>query len=252
MEQPKEQKNLRELIDFVEQRLGEKARKQTVIKDLNLRGIDSSYARELVEHLQGIHFASRREEGKKSLKIGLITLAIGLVVTLGTLALSEPGGTYWVMTGALVIGAINILRGIYVMTTSTEDIRARPFWIFGPLCLVGVMVGGGFTAVYLKSAPPSDDFVIFGDNSFWEDETQSIFIADGSVTNTHNSWAIKNIFIEIRALDESENVINTYKVQVVPDTLASGELGTYHSRLTLPAARMSVEPYIGWEWVSPP
>ena len=44
---------------------------------------------------------------------GIGMLVLGGVITLGTYAAAADGGSYFVATGLLVVGAINLIRGTY-------------------------------------------------------------------------------------------------------------------------------------------
>lgn len=57
--------------------------------------------------------AAMDRKANRDLLIGGGSLLLGLVITVATFALAAPGGTFVVMTGLLVIGAIEIVRGIY-------------------------------------------------------------------------------------------------------------------------------------------
>ena len=59
-------------------------------------------------------FLGSGKEGGKQIIIGFIVLLIGLLITLGTYSFaSESGGTYVVMWGAILIGGINLIIGLF-------------------------------------------------------------------------------------------------------------------------------------------
>lgn len=102
-----------------------------------------------------------------------------------------------------------------------------------------------------KSHAPSNSFVAWDDNSFWESETQSVLRASGTITNTHSEWSIKNVTIKIEALDAAGKVMKKYDVPVVPNTIPPGGKGTYSASLQLPSSCASANPSVVWEWIPP-
>lgn len=75
------------------------------------------------------HVNTETEEVKvadnKPLLWGIGMLAVGGLVTLATYTSANPGETYVVMAGLLVVGAINLGRGIYVHVRHGSKIRTR-------------------------------------------------------------------------------------------------------------------------------
>lgn len=61
----------------------------------------------------------------KPLLWGIGTLAVGGLVTLATYTSADPGETYVVMTGLLVVGAINLALGLYVHVRHGSKTRTR-------------------------------------------------------------------------------------------------------------------------------
>ena len=57
--------------------------------------------------------AAMDRKANRDLLIGGGSFLLGSAITVATIALAAPGGTFYVMTGLLVIGAIEIVRGIY-------------------------------------------------------------------------------------------------------------------------------------------
>jgi hypothetical protein len=61
----------------------------------------------------------------KSIVVGGIWLALGAAVTIGTYAFAATqGGTYFVASGAIVVGGIRLMRGVYRIQTG----RPSAFW----------------------------------------------------------------------------------------------------------------------------
>ena len=61
--------------------------------------------------------SGRRGEGLGHIKIGGVIFVLGLVVTIGSMMYS-PDGSFWVAYGAIIVGAINIVKGIWKFFSS--------------------------------------------------------------------------------------------------------------------------------------
>ena len=62
--------------------------------------------------------AARRAQGARELGIGLVLLVIGIVVTAVTYnAVKDSGGRYVLAYGPIAIGAINIIRGLFHLSS---------------------------------------------------------------------------------------------------------------------------------------
>lgn len=53
-------------------------------------------------------------EENKALLWGIGMLAVGGLITLSTYISAEPGDSYIVTTGLLLVGGINLIRGLYL------------------------------------------------------------------------------------------------------------------------------------------
>jgi hypothetical protein len=61
------------------------------------------------------------------IRSGAIILAIGLVVTLASMASATPGGSYVVATGAIVVGLVRLVRGLGTQENQRSQYRStRP------------------------------------------------------------------------------------------------------------------------------
>jgi hypothetical protein len=66
-----------------------------------------------------------REKGRRDVTVGGLFLAGGLVVTLVTYSMaSSGGGTYVIAHGAVIFGALQLMRGIFRVRTG----RLSRFW----------------------------------------------------------------------------------------------------------------------------
>ena len=57
---------------------------------------------------------------------GIGMLVLGGVITLGTYAAASEGGSYFVATGLLVVGGLNLIRGIYYQMRNAAERRRSP------------------------------------------------------------------------------------------------------------------------------
>jgi len=249
------QKDIDELVKSVAKQLDAGIPRQAIISGLLDAGLGSVEAGQFISNIESLRYGARKQAGTKDLGCGLLLLVVGVAITLGTWAAAAPGESYWVMWGAMAVGMFYILRGLYRKVTSTNDAGTRLGWVLGGVILIAGMVGGGIAINNMVNppqiTPPSDSFVVCDDNSFWEDETLSILRASGTVTNTHSAWSIKNVKINIEAIDATNNVMKSYEVSVAPNTIRPGGKGTYSARLQLPLACTSAKSSVVWEWVPP-
>jgi hypothetical protein len=198
---------------------------------------------------------ARKRAGTKDLGCGFLFLVGGAVITLVTWTAAKPGGSFWVMWGAMAIGAFYLIRGLYRKITSNTDLGVRLGWVLGSIILVGGIVGGAvaITNRMTPSAltPPSNLFILSEDNTAWKDEINDIVVVSGTVTNTHSEWSIKNVNVELEATDAKGNIVKTFRISVVPDKLTPGEKGIYNQTLQVPYSCETVRPVLKWEWEAP-
>lgn len=259
MEDYESQKDIDELVKSVAEQLDAGIPRQDIINGLSDAGLGSVEVEQFVSNIESLRYEARKQAGTKDLGCGFGLLLVGAGITFATWAFAEAGGSYWVMWGAMAFGMFYMLRGLYRKVTSTTDAGIRLRWIFGGIILIGGIVGGGIAINNVMTSsemtpqmtPPSESFIVWEDNSFWEDETRSIFKAYGVVRNTHSEWSIKNVKIEVEAIDEANNVMKTYEVSVIPSTMPPGGTGAYSERLQLSYSCVSAEWIVVWEWVPP-
>lgn len=198
---------------------------------------------------------ARKKASTKDLVIGFLLLIVGVAITLGTWAAAKAGGSYWAMWGAMVVGMFYILRGLYRKVTSTTDSGTRLRWVLGSIILIGGFVGGGVAITNMMNPPelsaPSESFIVWDDNSDWEDETQGKFMLSGTITNTHSDWSIKSVVLEVQERNEADLVIKTYEVSVIPGTVPPGGKEVYSKRVQASDSCVSVNYRPVWEWVPP-
>jgi len=102
-----------DLAKSVAEQLDAGKSKQDIIKSLTGAGLNSFEAEQFVDHIERLRYEVRKEAykraGTKDLGCGFLLLLIGAGITYGTWAAAGPGGGYWVMWGAIVVGAFYIL-----------------------------------------------------------------------------------------------------------------------------------------------
>jgi len=194
--------------------------------------------------------------GTKDLIWGFIVLGIGAGITLGTWVAASPGSSYWVMWGLIGSGLFGVFRGLYRKVKSGSVLGTRGKWIIASISVISCLtLGGIFAYQYMYGAPeyiltpPSYSYVVEDDYSYWQDEVNSILCVNGYINNTHSEWTIEEVTIVIEALDAHGNVMQEYKVQVMPSTIPPHGRGTYSKTLQLPYDCMEAAPHIEWMWV---
>ena len=75
--------------------------------DLQMRGLHTDAAVTVVEQL----VAAKKAAAQRSMLYGALWCGGGLLFTAFTYAAAEPGGTYMVATGAILVGAYQCIRG---------------------------------------------------------------------------------------------------------------------------------------------
>jgi len=78
------------------------------------QGVEPSTAEKVVAKFYESNVEETRAQGQRNIVYGGLWFFGGLVVTLGSYSLaSAGGGVYLVTTGALVVGGVQLLYGIY-------------------------------------------------------------------------------------------------------------------------------------------
>lgn len=255
MENEESQNAADELVKSVAEQLDAGIPRKDIINRLSEAGLGSFEAEEFVNRVDSLRYETRKQAGTKDLGCGFLLLLVGVAITLGTWAAAAPGGGYWVMWGAMAFGMFYILRGLYRKVTSTTDAGTRLRWVLGGIILIGGVVGGGVAITSMMTppelTPPSESFIVWDDNAFWEDEIQGIFRLSGTVTNTHSEWSIKKVVIQVEEIDETNNVIQAYEVSVIPSAISPGGKEVYSKRLEASYSCVSIYYNLVWEWVPP-
>ena len=139
--------------------------------------------------------------------------------------------------------------------TKAAGSKARIRWIIIGLLIIGGCVGGVVVATNAinapKPSPPDNSYVTVEDNSYWQDKTNSIFACTGVITNTHSTWSIRNIEIQVQPIGENNVSFSIYYVSPVPDFLAPGDTVYFSQILTLPNSCIYATTHFHWDWVEP-
>lgn len=204
--------------------------------------------------MEALYREARNQAGGKDLMWGFILLVVGGLITLGTYAAAESGGSFWIMWGLMALGAFYILRGLYRKITSNTAQRSLA-WVLASMLLVGVIVGGTMAITNTMTSstltPPSEDFVLAEDDTVWVDETSGTVRVSGIITNAHSEWPIKNVHVELETSDAEGSLLKTYDVSVVPSKLNPGEKGVYDKTLQVQSSCTWIQPFVRWEWEAP-
>ena len=79
-----------------------------IVRSLIADGVSPEDAEALVGAVQ-----ARRRAGRKNLIIGIVALAVGIAITVGTyLNAGNEGGKYTVMYGFFLMGTVYVVRGL--------------------------------------------------------------------------------------------------------------------------------------------
>jgi hypothetical protein len=116
-----QQKAIQQVYDYVGKALRQGQQPEVIVDNLSNRGIPYETAIAIVNKVQDsgvsqstvVPRASNRMGGIKNLGIGIALLILGVIVTIGTYMMADPGGTFMVTTGLFVVGGINMLIGLF-------------------------------------------------------------------------------------------------------------------------------------------
>lgn len=127
------------------------------------------------------------------------------------------------------------------------------FAVLGVYVIAGMAMFGGTppssSSEGTPLAPPSDSYVQWDDSSSWT--TVSTITVTGNVRNTHDSWSVTSVKIEIEILDKDDKVIQRSTVTVSPRTIPPGGTGQYYQVITAPSAAEDGSVAISWIWTPP-
>lgn len=248
-----QEKYVKSLAEFVVRRLEQGASREEVVADLVNDGLDPAQATQFFDFISSRHEA-RREAGTRDLRCGFLLLIVGGLITVLTwLAVKEGGGRYFVMWGALGVGAFYILRGLYRKLQGAADPGTFWRWLVAGVILMAGLIGGSVAAYKstVGSSPPQapdDSYVkLISNDTVWPWLGRATF--SGTVENKHKEWSIRNVKVTIRLKDASSRVVSEFSVPVLP--IGPNSSRTYSATRTIPSETQTEEVELSWEWVPP-
>lgn len=87
-----------------------------VRKALVEQGLSEDAAKTIVKQVTDEIAKARRKEASKDLALGGVICGIGLFVTIVSLFNASGGGTYVVAYGAIIVGAVKLIKGFSTMS----------------------------------------------------------------------------------------------------------------------------------------
>jgi hypothetical protein len=87
--------------------------KEAVQAKLLQTGLDTDSAAAVVNNLLSARAAARHTAGREMMLTGFLVCLAGIAFTLISHSSAKPGGYYTVWTGAIFVGAIQFLRGVW-------------------------------------------------------------------------------------------------------------------------------------------
>lgn len=101
--------SLERLEEYTAQKV--KMRKQVAARNDRHEVTAGQYAVEDIEEVERVE--DKSAEGRRNLKHGVIYMAIGVIVTVVTYDMAEPGGTYILAWGAMAGGLVLFIAGVF-------------------------------------------------------------------------------------------------------------------------------------------
>ncbi len=102
-----------QLLMTVAQAVAAGRSRNDIVDELVREGVPAEVAPVIVKQVISYKKWEVRKGGLKSLGLGLLILVVGGGITLVSYNAAESGGTYMVMTGAIVVGVWLILSGLW-------------------------------------------------------------------------------------------------------------------------------------------
>jgi hypothetical protein len=104
-------------LEFAVRSILAKEGKRAILSQLSTQcGLSSEDALAVVKQAYGIKHAAFRKAGLKTVLIGLAMLIVGVLITAGTYSMvAEKGGTYFVTYGLIIVGAVKMLQGFFMI-----------------------------------------------------------------------------------------------------------------------------------------
>lgn len=113
--------NAASLPETIAKAIGQGRKRGDIVKTLTNSGIHPQAASDMVDAAVRNYPSAVRSGAISQIGTGLLLFAIGLVITVGTLAAAHGGATggfFIVSWGPMVFGAIRVLRGLLRLATA--------------------------------------------------------------------------------------------------------------------------------------
>ena len=91
---------------------------EAITKKLENEGLDTESAQAVVQNLANMRKQEIKQRANKNMGFGALWLIGGAIVTAATYSASSGGGTYIVTYGAIIVGAIQFLQGLFQNLTA--------------------------------------------------------------------------------------------------------------------------------------
>jgi hypothetical protein len=107
------------LVTFVAQQLKDKVPDAAIVDSLVEKGLEKATAEDFVGKCKDSLKAARKKAGKKDMIYGALWCVGGAIVTAVTYSMASSGGGRYIITwGAIIFGAIQFFRGLYMTVTA--------------------------------------------------------------------------------------------------------------------------------------
>ena len=98
------------------------------------------------------------------------------------------------------------------------------------------------------TTPPDDSCAVWNDNSAWQHD-ESIRV-QGSVRNTHSTWSMEDVQVEVYVYDSYDRRIETMVIDVTEE-IKPGKGVNYTERINPSSNSMSFDAALMWYWTPP-
>jgi hypothetical protein len=107
------------LVTYVVQQLKDKVPDSAIAQYLVEKGVEQGTAENFVEKCKASYKSARKKAGQKAMLYGALWCVGGGIVTAVTYSMASAGGGRYIITwGAIIFGAIQFFRGLYMTVTA--------------------------------------------------------------------------------------------------------------------------------------
>jgi DnaJ-class molecular chaperone len=115
---PSNEEIIRNLITFAAEEVAKGKKSSEITDEITRMGIPFDVSTQIVKQVFEYRSRVKSRAGGKQIGCGLLMLIVGGIITGITYASAKEGGSYIVTTGLLVVGAINLIVGLFRWFTS--------------------------------------------------------------------------------------------------------------------------------------